>query len=150
MAYEYRPGAAKRFPPWVVSAYGIAVQHGYQGTEREFRMSLVGRDGIDSLPMLLVTTEDEDEIPDDYEAIMRPSADAYAYFTAHNEFRAADEDVLVPDGLQLGGQALSLTCEGVPFGTVTELPAADLPTVSASDNGKVMKVVSGAWTVTAL
>lgn len=150
MAYDYRPGAAQIFPPWVVSAYQIAVRHGFEGTEREFRISLMGRDGIEMLPMLLVTTEDEDEISDDYEAYMRPSDERYSYYTAENEFRMADEEVLVPDGLQLTGRTLSLTCEGETFGNPATLPATDLPAVTASDNGKVIKVVSGAWAAAAL
>ena len=139
------PGSVHEFPPWIVSAYQIAVKHGFRGTEREYRISLLGRDGIDMLPMLLVTEEQESEIPGDYEAIMRPSSDEYAYYTDKNEFRMADEVVLVPDGLNLTGQVLKLTCEGEPFGTGATLPETDLPAVTAADNGKVMKVISGAW-----
>ena len=150
MAYEYLPGAGDRFPPWAVSAYRIAVQHGFTGTEREFRTALTGRDGIDCLPMLLVTAEDEDEIPEEYEAIMRPSPGEYVYRTDRNEFRYADEAVKVPDGLNLTGRTLKLVCGGTVFGNGVTLPAANLPSVSASDNGKVLKVVSGAWAAAAL
>ena len=150
MAYEARPNAAREFPPWVVTAYGIAVKNGYRGTEREFRMTLSGTDGMYCLPMLLVTTADEGDIPEDYEAIMRPSADEYAYTTEENEFRYADEDVPVPDGLDLTGRVLKLTCEGAAFGTGAELPETDLPAVSAADNGKILKVVGGAWTKAAV
>ena len=128
---------------WVVSAYGIARKHGYTGTEREFRMSLLGTDGIYCLPMILVTEEEEADIPEDRNLTMRPSSDAYAYETERNEFRAADEDVCVPDGLDLDGDELCLTCEGDTMGEGIEVPA--LPAVSASDNGKILKVVSGAW-----
>ena len=130
---------------WIVSAYGIAVKHGFRGTEREFRMSLTGRDGIDLLPMLLVTDENEPEVPEDYETIMKPSSDAYAYYTEKNEFRAADEAVKVPDGLNLTERILKLSCAGIPFGTGAVLPETELPAVSALDNGKVMKVITGAW-----
>lgn len=141
----HTPGMALEFPPWAVSAYQIALKHGFRGTEREFRMALLGQDGIEMLPMLLVTEMPEDEIPDAYEAFMRPSPEGYAYYTTHNEFREADEDVPVPDGLSLSGRTLKLSCAGVPFGSGTVLPAAELPQVSAADNGKVMKVVSGEW-----
>ena len=141
----HTPGMALEFPPWAVSAYQIAVKHGFRGTEREFRMALVGEDGIYSLPMVLVTDADENEVPDDYEAYMRPSSEEYAYYTTHNEFRMADEEVPVPDGLELNGRELKLTCAGTPFGNGAVLPETDLPAVSAADNGKVMKVVSGAW-----
>lgn len=141
----HAPGAAKEFPPWVVSAYRIAVKHGFRGTEHEFRMSLLGEDGIYQLPMLLVTDAPEDEIPEGYEAIMRPSSDAYAYYTRKNEFRAADEEIPVPDGLNLTGRVLKLACAGAPFGAGVTLPETELPAVTGSDNGKVMKVVSGEW-----
>ena len=144
------PGASHEFPPWVVSAYQIALKHGFEGTEREFRISLCGRDGIDMLPMLLVTDAEEDEIPPDYETYMRPSSDAYAYYTERNEFRAADEALYVPDGLGLNGRLLTLTCEGEVFGDSAELPETELPDVTGSDNGKVMKVVSGEWAAAAL
>lgn len=144
------PGSVHEFPPWVVSAYQIAVRHGYTGTEREFRLSLLGADGVDNLPMLLVTDEDEETISEDYEAIMRPSSSEYAYYTEKNEFRSADEDILVPDGLRLMGRVLTLTCEGDAMGTPTELPTTDLPAVTTADNGKVMKVVAGAWTAAAI
>lgn len=142
---ERLPGQVTEFPPWIVTAYGMAVKHGYTGTEREYALSLLGRDGIDLLPMLLVTEEEEADIPEDYEAIMRPSSDAYAYTTAKNEFRAADEIVKIPDGLELVGQILKLTAGGEAFGNGAELPEPDLPEVSSADNGKVMKVISGAW-----
>ena len=133
----------QRLGGWVVSAYGIARKHGYTGTEREFRLSLLGKDGIECLPMILVTEEAEADIPEDRDLYMRPSSDEYAYYTEKNEFRAADEDVFVPDGLDLDGDVLSLTCEGETVGEGIEVPV--LPAVSASDNGKILKVVSGAW-----
>ena len=133
------------FPPWAVSAYGIAVKHGYLGTEKEFALSLLGRNGIDMQPMILVSEESEEDVPDDCVLLMRPSSGRYAYYTAKNEFRAADLSVTVPDGLALTGRTLNLTCGGEGFGTGTELPETDLPEVTASDNGKVMKVVAGAW-----
>lgn len=150
MAYEYRQGAHRIFPPWIVSAYRMAVAHGYTGTEREYRISLMGRDGIECLPMLLVTDEPEEEIPPEYEAIMRPSSDAYAYYTERNEFRAADKEVEIPDGLRLTGALLTLTVEGVNMGEAAVLPSPDIPAVTAADNGKVIKVVSGAWAAAAL
>lgn len=139
------PGSVHEFPPWIVSAYGIAVKHGYEGTEREFALSLLGRDGVDLLPMLLVTENPEDEIPEDYEAIMRPSGDAYAYHTEKNEFRMADQIIRIPDGFSLSGRVLKLAAAGEAFGNGAVLPEVDLPDVSAADNGKVMKVISGAW-----
>lgn len=139
------PGAVHEFPPWIVTAYGIAVKHGYRGTEREYALSLLGRDGIDLLPMLLVTEEAEADIPEDYEAIMRPSSDEYAYTTAKNEFRYADQIVKIPDGFSLSGRVLKLAAAGEAFGNGTTLPEAELPAVTAADNGKVMKVISGAW-----
>ena len=142
---ERLPGQVTEFPPWIVSAYGIAVKHGYEGTEREFALSLLGRDGVDLLPMLLVTEDPEGEIHEDYEAIMRPSSDEYAYSTAKNEFRYADEIVRIPDGFSLVGRVLKLTAGGEAFGAGTELPEAQLPEVSSADNGKIMKVISGAW-----
>lgn len=143
----YLPGQAREFPPWIVSAYGIARKHGFRGTERDFALALRGRDGIDMLPMLLVTEEDEEDISPDYEAIMRPSDQTYAYHTEHNDFLAADRAVLVPDGLTLSGRVVRLACAGEAFGTAIELPGAEavLPAVTAADNGKVLKVVSGAW-----
>jgi len=145
--YGYLPGQAREFPPWDVSAYGIAVKHGFRGTEREFALSLLGEDGINCLPMLLVTEEPEEEISPAYEAIMRPSAASYAYYTAKNDFLAADHVVLVPDGLYVSGRTVRLACAGEAFGTAAELPNAEnvLPEVSGSDNGKVLKVVSGDW-----
>lgn len=131
------------FPPWAVSAYGIAVKHGYCGTEREFMLSLLGRDGIECLPMILVTDADEEDIPPERDMIMRPSSDDYAYYTEKNEFRAADKDVFVPDGLALDGDELCLTCEGETLGEAAKVPV--LPSVSAADNGKILKVVGGAW-----
>ena len=133
------------FPPWAVSAYGIAVKHGYCGTEREFMLSLLGRPGVECLPMILVTNEAEEDVPPERDLIMRPSSDAYAYYTEKNEFRAADKEVYVPDGFSLDGDELQLACQGVPFGRGVVLPSADLPEVTAADNGKVMKVVAGAW-----
>ena len=150
MAYEARPNASVEFPPWAVTAYGIAVKNGYRGTEREFRMTLSGTDGMYCLPMLLVTTEDEDDISDDYEAIMRPSADEYAYTTEKNEFRTADENVQVPDGLDWTDGVLSLTCGGTAFGTEAALTGTVPPAVTQDDDGKILKVVRGAWTAAAL
>ena len=166
MAYEERPNAARGFPrrsppasssgshgepgPWAVTAYGIAVKNGYRGTEREFRMTLTGTDGIHELPMLLVTEADEEDVPEEYEAIMHPSSSEYAYETDRNEFRAADEAVPIPDGLDLTGRILKLTCGGEPLGRGAELPTTDLPAVTAADNGKIMTVVGGAWAAAAL
>lgn len=141
------PGSVHEFPPWIVTAYGIAVKHGYQGTEREYALSLLGRDGIDLLPMLLVTNEDEAEISEDYEAIMRPSPSQYAYHTDKNDFLAADLAVKIPDGLAVTNGTLRLVCEGTAYGEGVPLPepAEDLPEVTSADNGKVLKVISGAW-----
>lgn len=141
------PGQSHEFPPWVVSAYRIAVKHGFRGTEGEFRLSLCGRDGVDMLPMLLVTTAPEEEIPEEYEMIMRPSPDDCAYYTEKNEFRMADQIVCVPDGMNITGRILSLACEGEAFGKGVELPdpSTVLPEVTASDNGKILKVAAGEW-----
>lgn len=139
------PGQTTDFPPWIVSVYGIAVAHGYQGTEREFALSLLGRNGIEMLPMLLVTDEAEADISEKYEAIMRPSSQEYAYETEKNEFLAADQETKIPDGLDVDGRTVRLTCAGEAFGKSAQLPAASLPAVTAADEGKILKVVSGAW-----
>lgn len=139
------PGQVTEFPPWIVSAYGIAVKHGFRGTEREYAISLLGRDGIEMLPMLLVTDEAEADISEEYEAIMRPSSQEYAYETEKNDFLAADQSTKVPDGLTVNGRVVRLTCGGTAFGKSAQLPASSLPAVTAADNGKILKVVSGAW-----
>ena len=108
-------------------------------------LSLLGRPGVECLPMILVTNEAEEDVPPERDLIMRPSSDEYAYYTEKNEFRAADKEVYVPDGFSLDGDELQLACQGVPFGRGVVLPSADLPEVTAADNGKVMKVVAGAW-----
>lgn len=144
------PGAKREFPPWVISAYHIALKNGFRGTEREFRFLLDGDDGIDQMPMILVTNTDEAEVPGNYELIMRPSPAEYAYNTERNDFLAADEEIMVPDGLSSSGQVLQLMCEGEACGEPVVLPSADLPQVTASDDGKVMKVVSGSWAAAAL
>lgn len=133
---------------WVVSAYGIARAHGYAGTEREFRLSLLGRDGIFCMPMVLVTDADEADVPAGYEAYMAPSDERYAYATEKNAFLAADKKTEVPDGLDVDGRTLRLSCGGVPFGQEALLPGPGdvLPPVKPEDDGKVLKVVNGAWT----
>lgn len=133
---------------WVVTAYGIARAHGYAGTEREFRISLLGTDGIYCMPMVLVTDAAEADVPEQYEAYMAPSAASYAYETEKNDFLAADRETKVPDGLDVTGHTVKLACGGTGYGTGAELPNADdvLPAVTAADNGKILKVVNGAWT----
>ena len=141
------PGADREFPPWAVSAYQIAVKHGFRGTERDFRLALCGAPGYTQLPMVLVTEEPEEDISPAYEAVMRPSSSDYAYHTEKNDFLAADQAVPVPDGLWTSGQTVRLACAGEAFGTAVELPDPEdvLPSVTAADNGKVLKVASGAW-----
>ena len=111
-------------------------------------LSLLGRPGIECLPMILVTEEEEEDIPEDRDMLIRPSSDDYAYYTERNEFRAADKEVYVPDGLALDGNELGLTCEGEALGEGTEVPV--LPSVSAADNGKILKVADGAWRAAAV
>lgn len=139
------PGARRAFPPWVISAYHIALKNGFRGTEREFRLLLEGEDGIYQMPMILVTEADETEVPGNYEMIMHPSPEEYAYSTERNDFLAADEEVMVPDGMTINGNVLQLTCDDDPVGQPVTLPAADLPDVTADDNGKILKVISGEW-----
>ena len=137
------PGMNPAFPPWLLSAYGIAVRHGFAGTERDFWLALRGEDGEYASPALLVTEEAEEEI--DGELYMRPSSDEYAYETGRNEFRAADREIKVPDGLSVSGAWLRLKAAGVPFGAACILPEAALPAVTDEDDGKIMTVDSGAW-----
>jgi hypothetical protein len=143
-----RPGQCDEFPPWFVSAYGIARKHGYTGTEREFREALRGKDGTDEQPMVLVTEEPEAEIGEEWQAYMRPSGDEYVYYTEHNEFRMADRLVSIPDGLAAIGQTLRLTCEGEAYGTEAQLPPLPdvLANVTSADNGKILVVRNGEWT----
>jgi len=147
--WTHGPGSVHEFPPWVLSAYAIAVKHGYAGTEREFRLALLGADGEEMRPAIYVTDLDEEEIPAEEEMAMRSSDDSHAYSTDKNEFRSADEILQVPDGLTVSGRVLRLTCEGEAMGTACTLPDAELPAVSAEDNGKIMKVVSGSWAAAA-
>ena len=137
------PGTTHEFPPWVLSAYGIARRHGFSGTERDFWLEMRGEDGEYGSPSLLVTEAEEEDVT--AELCMRPSSDDYAYATDKNEFRAADREILIPDGLEVSSDGIRLTCEGEPVGGTCPLPEASLPAVTAEDEGKILTVVSGAW-----
>lgn len=132
---------------WVVSAYRIALEHGFAGTEREFRLALLGQDWTDDGMQLLVTDEDEDAIPEKTEIYMRPSPASCAYEVGGNTFLAADEGIPIPDGLDVTGRVVRLSCGGEAFGEGVTLPEASpaLPAVTSADNGKILKVVSGKW-----
>lgn len=85
--------------------------------------------------------------------------DVYAeednYFTGDNTFSGAvafDSEIALPpeiyaDGsIGSNGQVLTKTANGYEWKT----PSNGLPSVTASDNGKVLRVVNGAWAAASL
>ncbi len=111
-----------------LSAYAVAVKHGYRGTEEEWLASLKGADGSSGV-----------WISDDLEDW--PEPDRHLWIIREDE---PGDELVIPDGLKYENGTLSLMDGTEPVGDPIPLQIG-LPAVTAADNGDFLCVVNGAW-----
>lgn len=116
-----------------LSAYAVAVKHGFRGTEEDWLASLRGADGSSGVWI-------SDDITD------WPEPDRHLWIIRADE---DGEEVTIPDGLAYANGALRLMDGSEPVGDPVGIQVG-LPAVTAADNGKVLQVVGGVWTVAAI
>ena len=116
-----------------LSAYAVAVKHGYRGTEEEWLDSLKGADGSSGV-WISDTLNDWPE-PDRHLWIIRDDS--------------PEEDIVIPDGLEYADGELSLMDGSAPVGDPIPLQIG-LPAVTAADNGDFLCVVNGVWAKTSV
>lgn len=111
-ADRYRPADGKAVDHgYYLSAYSIAVNHGYRGTEEEWIWSLHGEKGEKGDPGVFVKETDTDE-PAEEDRVM---VDA----------REKEEDeILIPDSLYRNGNKIWLVCDGEEVGDPVEIPGS--------------------------
>lgn len=116
-----------------LSAYTVAVRHGFRGTEEEWLESLRGDDG--SSGVWISDTLDDAPDEDRHLWIIREEEDG--------------DEIAVPDGLLYSGGTLVLLNGSETVGDPIAMQVG-LPTVSAADNGAVLGVVNGVWAKTTI
>lgn len=112
-----------------LSAYAVALKHGFYGSEEDWLRSLHGADGSSGVWI----SEDLNDWPDE---------DRHLWLLRNDE---SGEEFTVPDGLMLypNGQ-IGLADGSQPVGDPVAIQIG-LPVVTAADNGDVLQVVNGAW-----
>ena len=116
-------------PPVSLSAYDVAVWHGYRGTEEEWLRELGGEAGKPAV-WISDTLEDWPE-PQRRLWVLREEEEGDAF--------------RVPDGFLYEGGLLRLADGDEGIGNAVPLQAG-LPELTDGDDGAVLMVVSGAWT----
>ena len=116
-----------------LSAYAVAVKHGYRGTEEEWLDSLKGADGSSGVWI--------SDTLDDW-----PEPDRHLWIIRDDE---PDEDIVIPDGPEYADGELSLMDGSAPVGDPIPLQIG-LPAVTAADNGDFLCVVNGVWAKTSV
>jgi len=116
-----------------LSAYAEAVKRGYRGSEEEWLASLRGADGSSGVWI-------SDDLSD------WPELDRHLWLLRNDE---DGEQFTIPDGLSYTNGALVLMDGSEPVGDAVGIQVG-LPSVSSTDNGKVLRVVNGAWAVAAI
>ena len=111
-----------------LSAYALAVKHGFRGTEEDWLASLHGADGSSGVWI-------SDDLSD------WPEPDRHLWILRDEEER---EEVVVPDGMAYADGTLILKDGSADVGDPVALPPA-LPVVTSLDNGCVLAVVNGEW-----
>ena len=111
-----------------LSAYAVAVKHGFRGTEEEWLRSLHGTDGSSGVWI----SDTLNEFPDH---------DRHLWIIREDE---AGEEIEVPDGLKFESNTLSLMDGSQQIGSAIPL-SVGLPAVTTTDNGALLGVVDGAW-----
>lgn len=116
-----------------LSAYTVAVKHGFRGTEEEWLRSLHGEDGSSGVWI----SDDLSNWPDGTRRlwILRGNYD--------------DGEVAVPDGIGYANGALFLLDGSEQIGAGVNVQIG-LPDVTEADNGDTLMVVNGVWTKTPL
>lgn len=159
-------------PPYYYTAYGIAVKHGFQGTEAEWLESLKGGGGGGSLPSQsgnsgkYLKTDGSNaywaEVPGgggglpsvstaDNGDVLTVVAGAWAKAAAPKGISS----IVLTSGNHAPGTYDTYTITYTD-GTTSTFQVynganggggggSDLPVVTASDNGKFLRVVNGAW-----
>lgn len=128
-ARHFRP--ADRNPSFTgayLSAYTVAVNNGFRGTEEDWLASLHGYDGSSGVWI----SDTLNEWPDD---------DRHLWIIREDE---SGDEITIPDGLKYEAGELCLTDGSEEIGTAIPIQVG-LPTVSATDNGAVLGVVNGMW-----
>lgn len=116
-----------------LSAYAVAVKHGFRGTEEDWLASLHGADGSSGVWI-------SDDLSD------WPEPDRHLWILRNEE---TGEEIDVPDGLYYEDGWLRLMDGSEPVGTALPL-SVGLPAVTSADNGALLGVVGGAWAKTVL
>ena len=111
-----------------LSAYAVAVKHGFVGDEEDWLRSLHGANG--SSGVWVSETIDDWPDPDRHLWLINDGTD--------------EEDVTVPDGIRYQNGQLALMDGSEQVGNAISFAA--LPAVTAEDDGCVLMVVDGAWT----
>lgn len=111
-----------------LSAYAVAVKHGFRGTEEDWLASLHGADGSSGVWI-------SDDLSD------WPEPDRHLWILRNEE---TGEEIDVPDGLYYEDGWLRLMDGSEPVGTALPL-SVGLPAVTSADNGALLGVVGGAW-----
>ena len=112
-----------------LSAYAVAVKHGFYGSEEDWLRSLHGADGSSGV-----------WISDDLSEWPEPDRHLWILRDGGEE----DEDIIVPDGISYADGEIRLMDGSALVGDPVEIPVI-LPDVTEADNGAVMKVVNGRW-----
>jgi hypothetical protein len=111
-----------------LSAYAVAVKHGFYGTEEDWLASLHGADG--SSGVWISDDLDDWPEPDRHLWILRDEEEC--------------ESIVVPDGLAYADGTLVLKDGSADVGDPVAIPVI-LPDVTEDDNGAVLMVVNGEW-----
>lgn len=118
-------------PPIAISAYEIAVNHGFKGTEEEWLQSLHGDNGTDAVWI-------SDDLND------WPEPDRHLWVIRDDE---TGDQIDIPDGLLYSEGTLQLMSGENEIGDPVAINAG-LPAVTEDDDGDVLAVVNGVWTKT--
>ena len=159
-------------PPYYFTAYGIAVKHGFQGTEEQWLESLKGAQGDPGPGITNMVCNPDNTLTiyygDGRSVTTDPVAsnsisgieltsgthapgttDTYTIYYTDGDtdtfqvYNGSDGN-LPP---QAGNSGKFLTTNGVStsWATVSVGGGSDLPAVTSADNGKFLRVVDGAW-----
>lgn len=112
-----------------LSAYAVAVKHGYRGSEEDWLRSLHGADGSSGVWI-------SDDLSD------WPEEDRHLWLIRNGG--EEDEDIVIPDGLDYTDGQIRLMDGSEPVGDPLALTVG-LPAVTTADNGTLLGVVNGTW-----
>ena len=130
-------------PPYYYTAYGIAVKHGFQGTEAEWLESLKGGGGSGAGLPPVSPSDNGDVLTVVGGAWAKAAAPKGIYsivLTSGNHAPGTYDTYTITytDGTTSTFQVYNGANGGSGGGS-------DLPAVTAADNGKFLRVVNGAW-----